>query len=171
MSFFHSMRLKKRVDMRDDFETLAAVISFITNSVSIASLIYILEKGGLKKIKAELETLIRSKMSDYYLLKQKYHSLIEYLKNPFLYISHLLILFVLICLVIILLRGPGVFFNPDTSSTLSKPLTQAEKIIYYIWLLGGLISYTLKGIIPTCELVLLRNQSKNWLAKNEPKIK
>ncbi len=154
--------------MKADFETIAAVLSFISNSVGIALLHFVLQQDKLKKNVSEIEESIKSKMSDYHYLKRKRKSLIRMLWNPFLYILHLLNLSILTAIVIVLIYGPIVFFGAEPSSSLSEPLTTTEERLYIIWLLGGLIGYSLKGIIPTFALFSLSFKSKKWLKTNEP---
>lgn len=157
--------------MTNAFQTIAFVISFVTNGVGITSLKFILDNDELKNLKAELEGQIKIKFAEPNYVKKKYKQLIKQLWNPFIYMLHLLNIAILTCLVIILIYGPQSIFGSDPSSTLSEPLTRTDKVLYFIWLIGGLITYALIGVLPFCNLFILKNKTKKWIKINDYGIK
>lgn len=157
--------------MKVDFETLATILVFIINSVGLAALWRELEKDEIKEIKDDLGNAIKSNISNYGYVIRKRKKLSGLLISIWMILLHIINLIILIGLLLVLILGPENVFTDPIDGSLAEPLTQVERVLYWIWFGSFLLAYIIRGLVPTLDLIKLYIKSGQWLKKNEPKRK
>ncbi len=152
--------------MKVNFETLAALFTFIINAAGVATLMWLLERTELKDMRDNLSAAIKIRASDPPYVRRLFGKLTRELLG-WLLVLHIVNILVYAAAGAILRIGPENIFIFSKNDPLAAPLSASEKAIFWIWLgVTGLV-YFIRGISPTFRLVTLWARTFRWLRQNE----
>lgn len=154
--------------MKVDFETLAAIMSFVMNAAGVATLALLLSDKELIELYEELSKTIKTRLSNYGFVLRKRQNFGKTIFSPLVILLHLFNLVIFMALYLILIIGPENIHAAIFSGTIAEPLTLLEKIIYMTVISLNLLAYLSRCFVPTIRYLALYRKTKNWLNQNEP---
>lgn len=149
-----------------DFGTLAAIIAFILNSASVATLVNLLGKPEVSNVSGEIREEIGKANADPGFVKRRTKKLLGIILSPWIILLHLINLGIYILLGFILVVGPEKIPVQWQSGTAAEVLTPLEFLIYSLWLIISILVYFINAIIPSFRLIHLYSRAKRWLRLN-----
>jgi hypothetical protein len=149
-----------------DFETLAAIISFLTSAAGVGGLIALLADTDFRELQKELGGLIKTERADYKYTKRKTQN-VGWRLFTGITILHLVNIGVYIVLLLVLIIGPERLPAALLADTAAEPLAPLEKILYSTWLVISILVYLFRCILPTLDSFVLYGRAKSWLKDNK----
>lgn len=152
--------------MKADFETLTAIISFLTSAAGVGGLISLIIDDDFQNLLKTLGGLIRAADSDYDYIKQLTRKLGGRLFTGIL-ILHLVNLGVYALILLIVIVGLDRLPPVLLAGTTAAPFTILERLLYYIWLVISLLVYFFRCIAPTLDAWALYHRARKWLKAHQ----
>ena len=150
-----------------DFGTLSAIIAFVLNSASVATLVNLLGKSDISSLSSEIKGEIGKANADPGFIKRRAKKLLGIVLSPWVILLHLINLGIYIVLGIVLGVGPENLPTWLQSGTALEALTPLEFLIYSLWLFISVIVYFINAILPSFRLIRLYVEARRWLKINK----
>ena len=154
--------------MKADFETFAAVISFLLDGAGVATLAALLDNKQLKDLQSDLGEAVQHRLSDFGYVRRKNQALVRELFSVPVILLHILNLLIFAGILYVLISGPQNLPVGLMSGTAAEPLTLLEKILYAIFWILIFLGYLIKCVIPTLQYGALYRKARRWLKENDP---
>ena len=149
--------------MESSFDSFVGIITFIMNVSGISALSFLLESEDLRIIRDDLSEIIGGQIAGVAYVKMRKNQFQKILIPIFL--LHFLNLGIFSVFILYLIIGPeNISFLQ--SEPIAKPLSDLEIIVYSVYLLLVLITYTIRCILPTIKLVRIHSDIKEWISNN-----
>jgi hypothetical protein len=145
-------------------DATSSMIGFFVNSAAVATQRVLIERDELKKLQEDLSSLIKTKLSDPYNVKQKRKKLILQLISWIL-LLHVINLAILAAAVVLLLWGPEKLAHV-LPGLQASPLSTTAKIALWLWLLVNGITYLSLCLMPTVRSVRLIHRASKWMREH-----
>ncbi len=153
--------------MKADFETVAAVVSFITDAGASGGLIAFLERADFKEVQDKVREKIASRLSDPGYVREKNKSLGRLLFSATMVVLHFINVIILVGFLVLLILGPDNLPPRLLAGTTAEPLTPWERILYTGVLVIAVAIYVFRCAAPTCQALSLYIKAKAWLKEND----
>jgi hypothetical protein len=151
--------------MKADFETMGAIIAFLTSAAGIGGLIALLTDGDYKELLKTMSGLVRTDQSDLAYTRRTTQKLGWYLFTGILTLN-IVNLAVYAVILSVLIIGPERLPPGLWTSAAVTPFTLPEKILYFTWFVISLLVYIFRCILPTIDSFSLYHKARKWLKKN-----
>jgi hypothetical protein len=148
--------------MKVDFETLGAVIAFLTSAAGVGGLLALLDDADFKELLKNLGSLVKNDRADRNLTQRNTRKLGWRLFTGIL-ILHIVNLGVYASLLVVLVIGPDHLPATLWVANPATPFTSLEKILYTTWLVISLLVYLFRCILPTINSFSLYSKALKWL--------
>jgi len=150
--------------MKFDFETLGAIIAFLTSAASVSGLTALLDNADFKGILKTLGDLVNNNLADF-TLTRRYTQNLGWRLFTGIFILHIVNLGIYVALLLVLIIGPDHLPAALWVANPAAPFTLLENILYATWLVISLLVYLFRCILPTIDAFSLFLTASRWLGE------